>query len=176
MKKIIKTVLLLSAIIFCSLNANNIIAYFSDAETKINKLTIGSVKIEILEDFQPPINLTPNMQFKKDVQVTNIGEANCYIRIKAVYTDSVMGDHYSLNIDTENFVYNTEDNFYYYVHELSVGETTPSLFTTVTIDNTITQEQIKNFDILIYAESYESSHFSTYQEAWLHYQRNKPLN
>ena len=176
MKKIVKIALLLCAVILCTLSINNIVAYLSDTETKINELTIGSVEIEILEDFEPPKELVPDMEFKKDVKITNTGESDCYIRIKAVYTDSVMGDHCSLDIDTENFVYNTEDNFYYYIHKLPVGETTPSLFTTVTIDNTITQAEIKNFDILIYAESYESSHFDNYDDAWAYYQRNKPTN
>ena len=77
------------------------------------------------------------------------------------------------NYNTTDFTYNKNDGYYYYKKVLKKGETTPSLFTTVTISKNIPQDEIRKFDIIVYQESYQSYGFDSYQAAWDHYHRNQ---
>ena len=149
-------------------------AYLSDADTAENKLTVGGNRIELIEDFQPPKELLPGTSFTKDVKVENVGPNDCYVRIKAVFTDSDMEKYCTVDFNTTDYVYNSEDGFYYYKEILKSGETTPSLFTTVSLSDSITAEEIKDFDILVYTESYQSEGFTDYASAWEYYARNNP--
>lgn len=172
MKKNFKIILSLFLICFSIFGVTSIYAYLTSLDKELNNITIGSNVIEVNEIFEPPIKLEPGIIFKKDVKVDNTGLSDCYVRIKAVYTDSDMGKYCSLDIDSENYIYNPDDNFYYYKNILESGASTPSLFTTVTLSQDIPVAEIKNFDILIYAESYPAADFKDYEAAWKHYQRN----
>lgn len=172
MKKILKITLALFLICFGIFGVSSMYAYLTDQDNALNNVTIGSNIIGVNEIFEPPAKLEPGISFKKDVKVDNTGRSACYVRIKAVYTDSDMGKYCTLDIDEENFVYNANDNFYYYIHKLEPYTSTPSLFTTVTLSEDIPIAEIKNFDILIYAESYPAAEFRNYEAAWKHYQRN----
>jgi hypothetical protein len=174
MKKIIKIALALLVVGFGIFGVSSIYAYLTAIDNAFNTITVGSNIIEVNEIFEPPIKLEPGISFKKDVKVDNTGISDCYVRIKAVYNDSEMGKYCTLDIDTENFFYNSEDNYYYYIHKLPSGESTPSLFTTVSISEDVPREEVKNFDILIYAESYPAAKFPNYEAAWRHYQKNRP--
>lgn len=158
-----------------------IYAYLTDADRTDNIAVIGGNRIEIIEEFDPPKELTPGISFKKDVSITNIGLSDCFIRIKAVFTDNQMEDLCTVDYNHTYWVYDSEDGYWYYPLAISQGEKTESLFTTVTInsganedENAIISALIKDFDILIYAESYQSEGFSSYKAAWNHYHRNKP--
>lgn len=84
-----------------------------------------------------------------------------------------MEKYCTVNYNSTDFTYNKNDGYYYYKKVLKKGETTPSLFTTVTISKNIPQDEIKKFDIIVYQESYQSYGFDTYQAAWNHYHRNQ---
>ena len=157
-----------------SLGIGNLIAYLADGDTAINKLDIGQNEIELVEEFQPPKELTPGVSFTKDVSVINIGPCSCYVRIKSVFTDSDMEKYCTVDYNDEDFVYNDEDGFWYYKEVLNFDSSTPSLFTTVILSDTIPESEIKDFDILIYAESYQSDGFDSYEDAWEYYSRNSP--
>ena len=152
------------------------IAYLSDADDAVNDFIIGGNTIELIETFIPPEELTPGVSFTKDVSVYNTGESDCYVRIKAVFTDSDMEKYCSVNYNTNNFIYNADDGFWYYTDVLKSGTTSPSLFTTVSLDSDMSSGEIKDFDILVYTESYQSKGFDDYESAWTHYARNHPNN
>lgn len=173
MKKI-KWVIFCAMFIFGIVFIGNAVAYMSDGDTAINHITVGGNRVEIVETFNPPSELLPGISFQKDVKVENVGPSDCYVRIKAVYTDSDMGKYCSVDFNTADYEYNATDGFYYYKQILKSGESTPSLFTTVTLSNEISTAEIKDFDILIYTESYQSAGFNEYDKAWAHYHKNKP--
>ena len=149
-------------------------AYFMDADTADNRMTIGGNRIELIEEFVPPKELIPGTQFTKDVKVENVGPNDCFVRIKAVFTDSDMEKYCEVDFDTNNYEYNISDGFYYYKKILKSGETTPSLFSTVSLSSETPADEIKDFDILVYTESYQSEGFTDYHDAWEHYARNNP--
>jgi hypothetical protein len=169
-------------------------ANLSDKDNITNNANVGSVNTEIIEDFAPPEELMPGIDFTKNVSVKNVGPSACFIRIKAVFTDSDMEKLCSVLWNTTDFEYNTQDGFWYYKSVLHNGETTSSLFQKVSIltemeDGTpITKDMMKDFDILVYMESYqaecndnsyeldENGYFANYQDAWDKYQTNNPTN
>ena len=159
-------------------------AYYNDTHEKENIFTVGGVRIDLIEEFEPPKELKADTTFKKDVSVKNVGENDCYVRIKAVFTDSDMGKYSSLDLDSSedkndnsvHYWYNSEDGYHYLKNELKVGEQSPSLFTEVHVSKDIPAEEIKEFDILIYTESFQSYGFDNYEEAWEYYGRNNPNN
>lgn len=148
-------------------------AYLSDADTVKNTATIGSGNISIVEDFNPPPNITPGTTYTKNVRIENDGPSDCFVRVKAVFTDSDIGDYCEVDWNDADWVYNSEDGYYYYPNLMEAGDITESLFTTVKIKNTIPQDNLKSFDILVYAESCPTKTFTDYQEAWDDFQINK---
>lgn len=170
------------SLLLLSVLGTGIYAYLSDSDKADNKFTIGGNRIEIQEDFQPPEEIVPGVEFKKDVTVTNVGLSDCFIRIKAVFTDSDMGKYCTVDFNASedandrsaDYWYNAADGFYYYKKVLKQGDVTESLFTKVKVSEDIPAAEIKGFDILVYAESYQAGDFDNYMDAWEHYHRNKP--
>lgn len=180
MRKTKYILFLLGVVVLAVFITEGITSYLSDADSAGNKITIGGNNIKIEEEFNPPSELLPGVSFTKDVKVTNEGPNSCYVRIKAVFTDSDMEKFCDVdwNIYSENnvngWIYNEEDGYYYYPASLAVSEKSPSLFTTITMKENASAKDFKDFDILIYAESYQADGFDNYEEAWEHYHRNKP--
>ena len=174
-KWLIGTLLILTVLI---IGGGGIYTYLSDGDNSKNDFTVGSVNTEIVEEFTPPTKLEPGIRFTKDVKVRNLGPNDCYIRIKAVFTDSDMGDSCEVDWNTDDFVYNEKDGYYYYKEIVKAEEFTESLFTTVTLSTEILPEEIKDFNILIYSEAYQTGgkingkwrEFTGYEEAWTYYQ------
>lgn len=186
-KKLGRVIAIISISIVSIILIGGIVASLIDSDKANNTVTVGGNRIEIIEDFSPPEKLEPGVEFKKDVSVKNVGLSDCYVRIKAVFTDSDMEKYCVVDWNTDDFEYNANDNFYYYKKELKQGEITESIFKKVIIKTTydsdgdgieenISTDEMKDFDILVYAESYQSRGFNNYTEAWKHYKRNKPVD
>lgn len=153
----------------------NICAYLTDADVATNKMRIGGNHIQITEDFEPPKEVIPGVSFKKNVQIKNLGPSDCYVRVKAVFSDSDMGKYCEVDWNTTDWIYNEMNGYYYYNHSIVKGESSTSLFTTITIKEDTPETAIKDFEIIIYAESYQSEGFDTYIEAWEYYNKNNPI-
>ena len=183
-----KLTVILACVLVLSLCSVGVAAYMTDADSARNKLVVGGNRIEIEEGFIPPPELKPGVSFTKNVRVKNVGASDCYVRVMAVFNTSDMEKYCEVDWNTTDWSYNSEDNYWYYPNSISQGEKTPSLFTKVKVkeyydfngngtiedSETIPQSIIEDFDIIVYAESYQSADFSDYREAWAHYQVNKP--
>ena len=62
--------------------------------------------------------------------------------------------------------YNSDDNYYYYTKRVDSGDKTTPLINEVKIKSTANEEDLKAFDITIYAESTTSENANSYNEAW----------
>lgn len=187
-----KLVVLLSCVLILSLCLTGVLAYLTDGDFARNKFIVGGNRIEIEEGFIPPPELKPGVSFTKNVRVKNTGSSDCYVRVMAVFTTSDMEKYCEVDWNTTDWVFNEEDGYWYYPKSISTGDKTPSLFTKVKIkefydfdgngtteeDETVPQSVIEDFDIIVYAESYQSGEFfgyeNAYQDAWAHYRVNKP--
>ncbi len=85
------------------------VSYYSDTETKVNHAVIGFNEIEIEEEFEEPEDIEPGDVINKTVKVKNTGNGDCYVRIKAVFSHSLTGDKCSIDWNTKDFTYNSED-------------------------------------------------------------------
>ena len=161
--------------IFLWLSMAGISAYFISTDTATNILTIGGNSIEITEDFPTP-DPEPGSSHRKVVQITNTGTVDCYVRVFATFSNSDMGDYCTVDWNTSDWIYDEEDGYWYYKRAITTGEKTPALFTLVSISSEISEEEMKDFDIIIYAESIQSMGFEGYQNAWDEFQKNKSDN
>lgn len=166
-------IILIVVLILAICSCGGILAYLTSVDNAYNSVKVGGVNTEIIEDFSPPNKIKPGTSFTKDVKVQNTGPSDCYVRVKAVFTDSSMGDVCTVDWNKTDYVYNEKDGYYYYKHILSDGDKTESLFTTITVSDKISEADIIDFDVLVYAEAYQSDGFTDYAKAWEHYAANK---
>jgi len=167
--------LIIAAAIICNLTAAGCVtAYFMSADEAANVFRTGYVDSEIVEDYDPPPVLIPGISFKKNVAVRNTGTCPSYVRIQAVFSDGDMEKQCTLDWNTEDYDY--KEGYYYYKKILETGETTEPLFTSVKVSENAEAEDMKNFEILIYAEAYQSAGSDNYAEAWRHFGRNSKTN
>lgn len=137
-------------------------AYFTHVEIKNNVVTIGVNDIMIEEDFQKVEDWQPNTMYKKDVRVRNTGTVPCYIRVYVAFSDSDIPT--TINYDTGKWK-KGESDYWYYSDIVAPGASTTSLFTKVMIHD-VAVEQLKSFDIIVYAESVQSESYRDIHDAF----------
>ena len=163
--------IIITAALICNIAAvGGVIAYLTSADTAVNTYGVGHVDTDIVEEFDPPPELKPGVSFEKNVKVKNTGECPSYVRVQAVFTDGDMEKLCDVDWNTNDYEY--RDGYYYYKNILEVGETTEPLFTTITVDENATADQLKDFDILVYVEAYQTAGSETYKDAWSNFGRN----
>lgn len=167
-------IIAVAAVLLSGFAARGVYAYYTDGDHAINEFTIGGCNVEVVENYEPPKELSPGVKFTKEISVKNLGSSSAYVRIKAVFTTSDMEQWCTLDWNTKDFIYNEDDGFWYYTKPLDEGENTTNLFTSVTLSKDIPESEIEAFDILIYTEAYQSYGFNDYQSAWDYYVINKP--
>ena len=143
-------------------------AYYSDTETKVNHAVMGFNEIKIEEDFDEPEEIRPGDVVNKTVKVVNAGNGDCYVRVKAVFSHSLTGEKCSVDWNTKDYTYNSEDGYWYYNEILPTGETTPALMTRITVGADILTgiEDMPEIKMIVYAESVQSKLFADADEAW----------
>ena len=151
-------------------------AYLSGKDNANNPISVGENTIEVDEEFELPKELVPGISYTKSPKVTNTGNMDCYVRMCVYYSDESVSRYTTINFDTTNWTYNPDDGYYYYHHIVHPGESSTPLFTEVTIlsqidngDGTftdVTQDDLIDYDIIIYAESVQAADYSSATEAW----------
>ena len=189
----IATILALVLVISC---IGGVAAYYNDADNSVNTMTVGGSNVSIVENFDPPKEILPGTVITKEVSVVNMGPSECYVRVKAVFTTSDMEKYctvdwnlYDAETNPTGWIYDEEDNFWYYPVEMKDNDHTTNLFNTITVathydfngDGVIDEETeaipesvIESFDVLVYTEAYQSRGYDDYKDAWTDYAVNKP--
>lgn len=138
------------------------IAYLTHVETKENRMTIGHNDVMIEEDFTPPKGWGSDTEYEKVVKVRNKGSVPCYIRVYVALSDTdipAVLDH-----DTTQWGQKS-DGYWYYDSIVDPGAATSPLFTKVSIGDA-GAEQLKTFDIIVYAESVQAEGYSDARSAF----------
>lgn len=160
-----------AAIILVSVSANTIIAYLADMDSASNAMTIGGNNITIEEEFDSdPIH--PGAVITKKVRILNDGPNDCFVRVRAVFSDSSVGQYAEIDWNETDWIYNPMDEYYYYKLAIAKNAYTSYLMTSIQIDEDIPENRIKDVDFIVYAESYQADGFLTYQDAWADYKVN----
>ena len=163
-------------------------AYLIYQKSIINTIQAGGNTISITEDFEPPKKqeVGDNI-FKKRVQIENMDETACFVRVFMEFSDSgtkkrarISPDGRSWypaveygSSDFENFPQNwcylslEEDpllgGFYYYTVPVNPGETTVPLAEQILVSYE-QDSQIRDFDILVTADSIQTCIFEEQED------------
>ena len=158
-------------LILTSLSVTTITAYLADGDSARNVTTVGGNNISIIEEFEPK-TIEPGVVIHKKVNIKNDGPNTCYVRVRAVFSDSDIGTYAQVDWNEEDWVYDASDEYFYYKYALNKDDLSKPLMQTVQIGLDLPEDTIKNVDLIIYAESYQAYGFSNYKEAWVDYQKN----
>ena len=162
-KKICITVIALVVIILVS---KNVYAYLTHKDTVENNIVLGYNTISLQENYNPPLAMEKGISFTKEPYAVNTGNVDCYVRLKAVISDSRVADGITMDYNTEDYTYNSADGYWYYKNAITPGERTVPLFTTVSIDDNADDRVLDGFDVYVYAESVQKVDGKTMQETW----------
>lgn len=143
----------------CFFAWETISAYMSDKDEQTNSFTIGINEIEIIEDYEPVADPQPGDRIRKEVTVKNIGTVSCYVRIFAQCSNGMISDYLTFDFDTQHWTAKQSDGYYYYKYVLAPNEITTPLFTMALLSTDMPENMLKDFDIIIYAESIQSEGF-----------------
>ena len=150
--------MLTAALALCCLAvlATGTLAYFTAEKTAQNVITMGSLKVELVEldekdePWEDVENIVPGMEVTKKAYVENNGSVDFYTRVKITKSfvpaqgdelPKLDTDLVELNIN-EKYWELGNDGFYYYKKQKPVapGEKTEPLFTTVTFSTEMGNE------------------------------------
>lgn len=139
----------------------------------VNKITMASVRGQIVEEYEQDQVVYPNGTVDKIVQVKNTGTADALPRVKIekVWGDSrdengklivdpdLSTDNIEIVYNTEQWTYNSEDGYFYYTDVLKPGDTTVSLFESFTVNGENTGGEYKNklADIIVSMEMVQAA-------------------
>lgn len=171
-------IVLILCVALCAVSFTVTYSYLISQDSAVNTFIVGENTVEITEEYEPPKKLSPGIEFKKAPSVKNTGNLPCFVRVRADFSDNRAEEFCEpLDIDTQNWEYDESSGYYLYKNVLNVGETTPPLFTTVKLkteksDGTAyTENDMIDFDILVYAESVQQGECTPdeYSSVWLKY-------
>ena len=185
-----KLAILSVVVLALSLIAYGTVAYFTAEGTAHNVVTMGSVKIQLhdetlnddgeIRDFNAvypgdqggKLGVMPATTHSKIVSVENTGTNPCWVRVHvqkygtlADGTAYMPSDLAYVQLDltnTEKWAYDEEDNWFYYTEPLQPGETTATLFESVTFDKEMGNKyQESSVEISASAEAVQSANNGT---------------
>ena len=156
--------MLTAALALCCLAvlATGTLAYFTAEETAQNVITMGSLKMELVEldekgePWEDVENIVPGMEVTKEAFVKNTGTVDFYTRVKITKTFVPAQGEEKPELNTklvrldinEKYWEPGNDGFYYYKKPVAPGEKTEPLFTTVTFSTEMGNEY-QNVKVII---------------------------
>lgn len=174
MKKSKKIIIMIVILLIILTIGTGIYGYFTYNSSKENTIILGYNKIVLSEEYNPPLKMEKGISFTKKPYVTNIGNVNCYVRVKSEVSDSRIEKDLTIdynssedvNDNSVDWFYNSQDGYYYYKKEVKPGERTENLFSTVAISETADDLVLDGFDIYVYAESVQTVKDKEMEEVW----------
>lgn len=166
MKKNKKIVITCMTVMILAISSVITYAYFTAKSQKTNNIVLGYNKIQLKENYIPPLTMEKGISFVKEPYVENIGDVDCYVRLKSVVSDSRVEEYLSIDYNNQDFTYNEQDGYWYYNKIIKPGEVTEKLFTTVSVAAEADDRVLDGFDIYVYAESVQTVDGKTMDEVW----------
>lgn len=160
-KKLLNAILIIGAVGMLGSGAAFTSAYLISGDKEVNTFNATEVTVKIEENFNKPTDPSPGDIITKSPRAVNTSDIPVYVRMRAEISNSDLLDPLVIN---SGWTLNS-DGFYYYEQPLKPGETTKNLFDSVTIKSNVLKEEIKNLDVLVYAEAVQAENH-TWDEAW----------
>ena len=155
-KRGMKKRMLTAALALCCLAvlATGTLAYFTAEETAQNVITMGALKMDLVEldekgePWEDVENIVPGMEVTKEAFVKNTGTVDFYTRVKITKTFVPAQGEEKPELNTklvrldinEKYWEPGNEGFYYYKKPVAPGEETKPLFTTVTFSTEMGNE------------------------------------
>ena len=174
MKK--KRVAAIAATVCAAAIALTAYAYLNDNSAISNKMSIGENTVQINETYEAPKQLQEGANtIKKEVQVQNTGNIECYVRVFLDFSDSTIKDKSVMSGDGVSrvspaefysnppkgwFYVPLEDDevlggYFYYTEPLQPGESTNKLLSEVVV-TFASMAETKDFDIIVSTDSVQT--------------------
>lgn len=166
MKKKYKLITICSIIVLSILISTCIYSYYTYQKSIENTVILAYNEIQVNELYEPPLEMKKGISFKKEPTIKNVGNIDCYVRVKSLISDSRVENGINIDYNLNDFTYNIVDQYYYYNKVLSPGESSKPLFTTVTIHNDAEDIVLEGFDIYIYSESVQTLENKNMMDVW----------
>ena len=148
MKK--RTVLLILSILlgfmFVSSSVMTTYAAWSVQDDTVNAVSMGSVQVSLVEEYEQGQTLMPGATADKKVWAKNTGLLDIVVRAKVTKAWGTPGpdgsfvkdpklstENIQIPFNTKNWHYNKDDDFHYYKGVLAPGESSPPLFEKFTL-------------------------------------------
>jgi len=144
-------VLIFSIVLSIVIGVGSTYAWFTSSDVKVNPFKSPALPFNfvITEEFTPPGTVDPGDKITKVVNAANTGELPGFVRL-LVFAEIVSADGTILSgnpgaeftydgLNTTDWKYGG-DGYYYYLGTIAPGETSPNLFTGVTISSGLGDE------------------------------------
>lgn len=161
-----------------------IFAYLIADAKAVNTATVGEAVIELNQSGSFPAQPAPGTATSSSnaVTVKNTGSVPVYVRMKFVCSSKALYEHTTLeglpgdgwnasysDVIGMNSTYsggNSMWGYFYYEKPLKPGESTPPLFTGVSIGTGTDDLSLLNYKMDVYAEAVQQGGFTDYELAW----------
>lgn len=141
-----------AAALLLGAGAGTTYAYLTGQDRAENIFQASKTEIAIEEGFEPPADPSPGSVIKKAPRAVSSSGTECYVRMMVQFSDSAAKaccEPLAINGGWSQ----RADGYYYWLEKVQPGERTGTLFDTVKIRADVKQEEIPDFDILVYAEA-----------------------
>lgn len=169
MKKKYKLITICSIIVLVILVSTCIYSYYIYQKSIENTIVLAYNEIQVDEIYEPLAEIEKGKSFKKQPSIKNIGNVDCYIRVKSLISDSRVEKGITIDYNLNDYTYNSLDQYYYYNKVLNPEESSKPLFTTITIQNDAEDMVLEGFDVYIYAESVQTVENKNMMEVWSYF-------
>ena len=143
-------------------------SWFTARETGENRLDMGTVEVEVVEDFQSVTDAVRNVEYKKTVQVQSNGTKKTYVRVK------MFPEWSEPSLPVSNVQFNLADNsdwvlhgdgYFYFKYYLTQGQVTSELLQSVTFTDLGPEYSGKTLSVKVLVEGVQTTH-DAWKEVW----------
>ncbi|PKM63231.1 MAG: hypothetical protein CVU97_01490 [Firmicutes bacterium HGW-Firmicutes-21] len=168
MKKRISYLILFTILITIAFSSVvSTLAFWSVQSNTVNKITVGSVKGQITEEYSQNPTVLPGDKVNKVVRVVNTGTSDAVIRVRIdkawgeardadgslIINSEISTDNILITCDTAQWYYDESDGYYYYRNVLKPNELTIPLIREFVIDpNSGNEYKNMQADIVVYMD------------------------
>lgn len=128
------------------------LAYLSGEDMRTNLIRAAETDIEVTEEFDPPEEINPGCEIRKIPRIHNIAQSPCYVRAACYFSD-LEAEQCCEKLQIREGWTLKEDGYYYWGELLQPDEMTGPLFEKVVIRKDVDKNELKPFELLVYAEA-----------------------
>jgi len=143
-------------------------AWFTAGEAKENRFDMGTVNVEILEEFEPIVGVMADVDYEKVVTVKSNGSKKSYVRVK-IFPEwsepSLPASNVQFNLAQNSDWVLHSDGYYYFKYYLLQGQVTSALLNSISLTDLGPEYAGKTLNVKVLAEGVQTTH-DAWKEVW----------